>query len=574
MGGFLWMIVGNAAALGAALSILRVVRTGDAWSDVVLFALIRLALISGAILVAGLLGGLTPVGLGVPAAVILGGLMVTRQYRYWRPGPLPTLGLPLMAITLAVLVRLCLQVWFQSPYLGDPLAYHLPKIAEWIRAGRFIREMGVHTHVTFPAGFELLETWWVVFLRHDLLIEAAGVEFVLLGFAAVMALGKQLELPDRWAWLSSLLFCLTPTFHVSATSCLNDSPAASLILATMALGARRAHPCLLVMVAGLGLGLKPTYGFALPGMTLLWWLSRNESTPARPRLAAAVPLAALGLVVGVFWYARNLLWFGNPFYPLGKAGFVDPTPVQFGPGLASLASNLSNLIEYRITDSAVPYSANADHSAGWGAVAFACGGIALFETATSEPRVRRLAAAFGLALAVTLAMVQNDPWNLKYVSWVPALLCLATAKLHERLPGVGVVAAATLLFSFLGTFFSYDLRPDHVRTLALQPWAERSAARLPYGEVTMEIKDDSVAYFGGPMGATYLLYKPDFSRRVVYLRSRTEDELANDARNESVSLIFAPRPTREQKDILDRGVAQGTLTTLTGCFYRLKKVSE
>src|SRR6185436_10496080 len=98
--------------------------------------------------------------------------------------------------------------WFFAPYTTDVLSYHLPKMAEWVRSGTLFGERGVDDHATFPAGFELVEAWWVLFLHHDVLIEMAGVEFLLLAFASTSALGSGLSLTPaqgRWAGLITLL---------------------------------------------------------------------------------------------------------------------------------------------------------------------------------------------------------------------------------------------------------------------------------------------------------------------------------------------------------------------------------
>jgi hypothetical protein len=564
------MAAANAAAAAGASAILRRIQTGRAATDLTLFLLVRLALISAAVLVAGLAGFLSPLGLGVPAVLALAGWFAAGEHRRFRIPRLPDPGRALAIFGAVVALRLLLQVWFFSPHLGDPLAYHLPKIAEWIRAGGFTREMGVHTHVPFPAGFELIESWWVVFLKHDVLIEFAGVEFLVLATASAVALASRLGASDRGAWFAGALYALVPGLHLSATSCLNDAPAAALVVATFALIADRAHPALLLMAAGLGLGIKPTYGFALPGMVLLVWLERRQApAPAPARIPAAI-LASTGLATGAFWYVRNIAWFGNPFYPLGSPNLDDPTPVQFGVRFSSFTSNLSDLIGIRIYDHATLYGANVDNMAGWGAAVFAGGLVGLAVVLRDHPGMRRLAASFGVSLAATLVLVQNDPWCLKYVFFFPALLCIAAVLAAERIPGVAAMLALALGFAFLGTCFPYDLRPQHVRTLADQPWRERTAARFPYGQVSLEVPDSTVGYFGSPTGAPYLLYRPDFSRGVVYLRSASLDALIDDARRAGLRTIFAPSPTDAQRRILDEGLRRERLSRISGCFFALR----
>jgi hypothetical protein len=568
MKGILLLVLANAASLLGASALVRRMSTGSASVDAVLLLVIRLSLISGAVLLCGVTGTLSPIGLGTLSVLALALLGACGEHKHWQWIPLPPVGWAWIVFIIAVGVRLLAQVWFFAPYLGDPLAYHLPKVAEWVRAGAFTREMGVHPHATFPAGFELIETWWVVFLKHDVLIEMAGVEFLILAGASAGALAKILGAGDRSACLAGALYALVPALHLSATSCLNDTPASALVVSTMLLIIARAHPATFLAAAGLGLGIKPTYGFALPGMILLNFLWRSSGTLARPRSAEAFSLAVLGLVLGTCWYARNWIWFGSPFYPLGSAS--DPKMVQFGASLSSLWANLASLVGARVYDNATLYGPNDDYMAGWGAAPFAIGVMALLWIQRSDPRMRALALAFVVSLLSTLAFSRNDPWHLKYALFFPALPCVATALLSERVEGIKWLAGGTLGFAILGTCLSYDLRAEHLRVLAAQPWRERTAARLAYGQVTREVPENTVGYFGGPLGATYLLYRPDFSRRVVYLRARTASTLVEEAHATGVRWVFAPDPTAEQARILDDSTARGWMKLDSGRFFVLQ----
>jgi hypothetical protein len=120
-------------------------------------------------------------------------------------------------------------------------------MAEWIREGRILHAPGTDVRETFPAGFELLEAWWTVFLHHDFLIEMAGVEFLALAFAAVAALGRTLGLAPRAAAAAGLLYLLTPGVHLLAVSCMNDAPVAALFLSSAALSLPRASRALVLI---------------------------------------------------------------------------------------------------------------------------------------------------------------------------------------------------------------------------------------------------------------------------------------------------------------------------------------
>lgn len=535
--GLLSFALAQAASVLGARALLRRVRTGDRAVDLLQLLLLRLLLVTGTVLTAGLVGALDPVSLGLAASAALVVLVAAGAHRGLGRFDLPDAGPWILAAAAFVAVRLALQVWYFAPHLGDAVAYHLPKVAEWVRHGAFTREMGLHPHVTFPAGFELVETWWVVFLRHDVLLEAAGVEFVVLAASAVYVLARRTGLGERAASLASLVFVLTPGFHLSATSGLNDAPAAALTLATAGLVAARAPWASVVVAAALGLGVKPTAGFALPGLVLLAWMLRSDRRPAS---GPAWTLAGAAAAVGVFWYARNAAWFGNPFHPLGTPGIDNPVAVQLGPRPASLFANLRDLLSSRLLDPAAAAGANVDHGAGWGPAAVAVGSVGLLIGLRDRPFLRPLAASFAVSLLTTLLFVQNDPWCLKYAFFFPALLAVAAAGWAEQARPAGVLTALALAVCAAGTMLPYDLPTADFLRLAEQPVSTRSAL----GFWADPVPDDAVGCRGGYDVRSYLLYRPDFSRTVVYLRGAEAEGPAHLYGTPPPSAPYAPAGRR------------------------------
>jgi hypothetical protein len=564
--GLCGFVLANVAAVVLAQALLARCRTGDRGLDFVIFLILRLAVMSAAILGATAAGILTPAGVAIPLGVAAVGAMALRLPR--EPHPWRLEGWTALDTALAALVgtRLLAQVWFFSPHLGDALAYHLPKVGEWVRAGGFTPELGLHPHGSFPAGFELLETWWIVFLRHDLLIEAAGVEFLVLGFAACRALARRAGLTPRESSPAAFAFLLAPGFHLSATSCLNDAPAAAMVVALFALVAARAPVPLLALAAGMGLGIKPTVGFAFPGLALLAFLQRREPAGRDPLGApTAALLGAGGLILGSFWYGRNLLRFGNPFHPLGSPDVDNPVAVQLGPRFPSLLKNVSDLVETRIYDNRGAYGANVDDIAGWGASAFCLGAVALLVLVREDLRIRRLAVAFAASLLASLLFVQNDPWCLKYVFYAPALPAVAAARLASTSTGLRWIQGAAIAFSFVGTLLPYDLPRASAAALASQGWRERSALEFP----PSELPEDAVACFGAVQTRSYLLYRPDFSRRVVYLRSATADALIDDLNAAGRIPLVAEAGTARQLAVLQEALRSRRLVPRGRAVYVL-----
>jgi hypothetical protein len=364
---------------------------------------------------------------------------------------------------------------------------------------------------------------------------------------------------------------------VQATSCLNDLAVAALVVATAALIVHEAPLGLVATAASLGAGTKGTFLYALPGLGLLWLMERRSraSVVRRPAGAAYTPaaarralhLAAVALVVGTCWYARNATWFGNPLYPMSARGVVESSgyvTVRFGMSVPGWMENFSELLESRLGDREAAYSALSRKVSGWGALPFACGLPALLLALPRDPRLRRLTLGLAASLASVLLLVQHDDWFARFVLFFPVVLVLAVAKVAAERRAVLLVAVPALALQVASTMVPEELPWPRVQVLAGQPWRQRSTAGIYDTETEGAAL---IGYYGEGYNDSYLLYRPDFSRRIVYLRARTSAELADEIRKSGVAVVYSVPGTPERREVLDRALRSGFLTRLRGRFY-------
>jgi hypothetical protein len=556
--GLLAMIVANAAAALAARSLLERVRVGRPSTDLLLFLTLRLLLISAVVLVAGAARLLTPPTLGLAGAAVLAALLARGAPRGLLPASRSAWDRWVIAAAAVVAVRLLLQVWFLAPNVGDALSYHLPKVAEWVRAGALTSEVGADPRAAFPAGFELIEIWWVVFLHHDVLIEMAGLEFLALAGAAAYALARELGWSEKVASLAALIFVLTPGLHLQATACLNDAPVAALVAATAALVVARVHPLLLLLPVGLGVGVKPTFVYALPGLAITAWLLRRRDGAPPPFLRAAAPLAAAALGVGAVWYLRNWVLHGSPFHPLGADGMkslaTGATMQRLGPSLRALRENLACFLDIRVYDRVQAADPLCAGNFNWGAAAFALGAPALVFLLRSEPALRALAAGLAVSALSVFTLVELDPWYARFVLFLPLLTSLALARMTELHRGAALLTPVALALGFLATFASAGLPRNEVARLARQSWSARAANPPP-----MPDDGSPIGYVSDAFGSGYSIYGPGFSHPVVVLRDKSLEELLRHAERERIAIFFVDGPARRGSPMLEDGVRRGLL---------------
>jgi hypothetical protein len=554
------MAVANTAVLLGANALLMRLRTGKPHVDAVLFILLRLCLITAAILATGLTAVMTSTGLGILGAGALCLLLAFGERLDFRGWAWPRVGVPLQILLVLVILRLILQVWFFAPFVGDVPSYHLPKVGEWTRARAITAETGTDWRAPFPGGFELIEVWWVVFLHHDVLIEMAGVEFLILAFAAVNALSREIGLGERASILAAAFYALTPGLHLQSVACLNDGAIAALVVSSMALVVARAHPALIVMAAGVGVGVKPTYAYAAPGILLLFWLWRKNPLASRPPGGILVPLTLVGMASGSYWYVRNWALYGNPIYPMGPHGMINPlgyTSQQLGPTLGSLLESLRRLMDRRIYDP-MPQNVQLEMISGWGIGAFAFALPALLIGLREDGRLRQLAVGFGISMISVLLLVRSDMWYMRFVLFFPAILSIAAARMADSVRILRWVAGAALSVQFLSTIVPGEMPVGGVSSLLRQSWRERRMDLLPWGQEGNE----PVACLEG-VKKTYLLYRPDFSRRVIYVRPKSGEELLEILNRQGIRVVQAA-PSPMLKGLLERE----KLKPIQGQFYR------
>lgn len=491
------LLVGTAFCAAASLALRRRLGLDQGSLGGLVFLLLFTAIQSLLVLAAGLSGALSAGPLTLVTGLGLGLLLFRRKglLPAWSPPSTPS-GRLFAGMAALAFSSLLLKSFVLEPCTGDALQYHLPKVAEWVQSGRFVWGLNHDPRQWFSAGFELVETWWVVFLRHDRLIELGGLQMALIAGAALVAIAERLDARPGFA---SVVYLFLPATLLQATSCGNDLAVAALILAGYALVAAGAPRPLQALALLMAAGVKATAVFAALG--ILAYAAFRERPAKLPRAQAAA-LGIAGLVLAGFWYVRNLAAAGHPLYPMyGSHGEFAWSPQQGGVDLESLQQTVQ-VFHLRLLDR-FPYESLGRNATGWGWAVLPLGLPALVLALREDRRFRLLTLCFLLGAGATLACVWPDDHNLRFILWFPALFALALAR--QKAPLWLAAAVLACVVNFASTLVPYEIR--HARHLQPPP----SLAPL-----------EPVACVFVQAVPSYRLYNPDFSRRVVYPRSMEE----------------------------------------------------
>ncbi len=236
-----------------------------------------------------------------------------------------SVAVALLIVTVSFLIAPSLLM--PPRVVSDGPIYHLYYAAKWWKAGRIFlvpTPFGETAAPYFPAGGDLLYAGLMTLFGGDRPARVGQSPFLLMGFLATIATARRLraKLPSAliasaWAATSLPLIVFGFEANVDAIFVAGYLTAVYFGLRYALDGAKVTDLALAALAAGLGGATKPTSVLFVPpllalGGTIVLWRTIASRTKARD---LGVMIVAAILPSG-FWYVRNALLTGNPFYPL------------------------------------------------------------------------------------------------------------------------------------------------------------------------------------------------------------------------------------------------------------------
>ena len=366
---WLLFVAATAAAVGTAAVVTSLIGLLDPLDRLLAAAVLFAVEVSAVLLVAGALRALRP---GPVAALVAGLLLVAvvaalrwsgsrSRPRFTRPQPRrlslvarahPFAVTLLVLAALAVLWRLFVGI-VMPPYGTDALWYHLTTVAGWVRSGHLGHNPLVLESSSYPASGELAETWSVLFLHSDVLVNLTQLPSAVIGGIAVAGIARTLDLDRPAQAVAGSLFVLTPIVLAQSSTAYVDvmfvaaflvgvhfvlrylATVRGLPAASLTRPPPGTHSTRLVVLGGLASGLAlgvKTTGLASTGVIGLLIAAglvgaQGRRVPVAEMARAVFCFAMAAIVVGGYWYVRDWVQFGNPVYPFQVSGvFSGPFP--------------------------------------------------------------------------------------------------------------------------------------------------------------------------------------------------------------------------------------------------------
>ncbi len=236
-----------------------------------------------------------------------------------------------LAALLGVVLPPVARALLTGPQFGyDDFSYHAPFVTQWMIDGR-ISVLPFNYHAYFPFNAELFSLWFMLPTGADTFVGFGGAYWTIAAATSVTALALSLGRRVESAFLAGALVVVSTlvpltALRFSANDLAGTVMIASALVVLSGAGAVREHRFAEALVAGtligFGLGAKLTM---LPAVAVMFgWilLGARGGQTLSGRIGNSV-LFISGIVVATgYWYGRNWLLTGNPFFP-GAIAFLE-----------------------------------------------------------------------------------------------------------------------------------------------------------------------------------------------------------------------------------------------------------
>lgn len=453
------------------------------------------------------------------------------------------------AVSLLLLAYLAAYVVLVPSWGWDALTYHDSIIGyafqnhglSWVTTSDWMSPM-VNG---YPRNLELFGLWLGLFTPRDLLIDGGQLYLVALAVVALAGLCRRMGAGPALAWCAGLCFLWLPAAFLNAPSNYNDVGVGALFVCAVSLATVAEASALPFAACALGLlaGSKITAPLlvVMAGLPFTVTFVRTVWRQGRARaLRRAAALLALVVALGGGSYLRNAVHTGNPLWPVAIPFLHLPSPRQPPIDRPPFGGKNDLTAMWRSWTESTPIWLVDTRSGGFGQgflfVLLPLGLLGLCWHSLRSLRTRAPWLLWPAALFVASGWFNPYRWWARFTFGFAAAAILGTAALLALLPRRWLREGAALALGAAMVVFAWPARagffgprlpasawwdqlalawqrtPEERATPVFDHWnpprlADRDRLVQP-GEAALY--DDSVSFI-------YLLWRPDWKNRVLYL---------------------------------------------------------
>jgi len=510
-------------------------------------------------------------------------------------------------ILLLIFCLFCVSVGYMfflgylfPSYAWDSLWYHLPSVGYIMQSGA-IQENPAYSFINIvinvlPKNIELLFLWNVIFLKSDIITDLGQLFFTIAGVLTIYSIAVKLKVEEKYAIYSSLLFFFTPVIILQSTTNYIDIAVSVLFLIAVNFlmydspesphvgepGRDRKIPVLLAgLAAGILLGSKgsgPLFVFVLSGAIVIQeYIKHFNTSDTKPVQRGYFSIRVLkycltcfilpALLMGGYWYIKNLVLYNNPLYTtefsffnftLFKGlfkGIIDPAPEVINnlTPLARLFYVWLEKVEYYLYDSRL---------SGFGPIWFILflpSSVFALIYAIKKNKYNFL---FISAILIITFIIYPRNWYTRYVIYIVGFGALsfgfALNYFNRRGKALKIIALLLVGYTFL-TANSPCIMPVKIKEFLFLPASERTITRHAPFNIDLHARQDygywiwinnnilngdTLAYTFEPL-FLMPLWNREFSNRIIDIRADTYNEWVKSLRRNDVTHVLVKTNSAE-----------------------------
>jgi hypothetical protein len=231
---------------------------------------------------------------------------------------------------------------FKFPTDWDCLMYHIPMVDEWLQARSLYAPDS--SYWWSPGSSEVLGLWCVAPFSGDFLIALNNLPAMALWVVATLSTARSLGMSTAGSHLTAIAVVAVHTSFHETDDASNDLLLAAAFMSSIAYllcDLRNPRPTVRLL-GGLSLGLLAGVKYFSVGYVVLvlgvWGIAALLRSQQSSMWRALAELIAATLPAGAYWYLRNLVVSGTPFYPMAIGG-ASPAVGYPNVGTTSLWGN-------------------------------------------------------------------------------------------------------------------------------------------------------------------------------------------------------------------------------------------
>ena len=224
----------------------------------------------------------------------------------------------ILVFVFSIYIYSFLKGFIFPPKDWDSIWYHLPAAVNWLKTGSLWSIQSPYGY--YPFNGALLSLWLIIPFNNDVIVNCQNLIPLVLCFLVIYEINKFFVKRDWNLWIIISLFSVF-IIRFELHTQLNDVLVLTFFCIVL-YGISKYHQMgktIFIVVSGIALGILFGLKYNMIAFSILIFFplfEKRDRNSVFKRLRNVLIVFLLCIMLGSFWYIRNWIVLGDPFYPL------------------------------------------------------------------------------------------------------------------------------------------------------------------------------------------------------------------------------------------------------------------